>query len=180
MKSLYQQIITDLCDDSNFPGSPFELISRTACGRPARGHRAPDRCARRRCSRTLLRWTGLQDLTMANVIARPGRPAIVFAFNKTLWPRSSASSSEERNSNFCHYYDYYLSRPIKCSATRSSRRQRDQQPSSRDAPELSKSILSAATWSSWPPSAPSTASATPSYHRMVMTLPPTTGWASAR
>jgi excinuclease ABC subunit B len=61
---------------------------------------------------TLLGVTGSgKTFTMANVIARLGRPAIVFAPNKTLAAQLYASSASSFPSNaveyFVSYYDYY-------------------------------------------------------------------------
>ncbi|NDY91405.1 excinuclease ABC subunit UvrB [Ideonella livida] len=98
----------------SFPGSPFQLFQPyppagdqpTAIGQLVEG--IQDGLA----WQTLLGVTGSgKTYTMANVIARSGRPAIVFAPNKTLAAQLYAEFREffPRNAveYFVSYYDYY-------------------------------------------------------------------------
>jgi len=97
-----------------FPGSPFQLFQPYA---PA-GDQAPaiaqlvDGVADGLSYQTLLGVTGSgKTFTMANVIARLGRPAIVFAPNKTLAAQLYSEFREFFPKNaveyFVSYYDYY-------------------------------------------------------------------------
>ena len=97
-----------------FPGSPFELFLpyAPAGDQPAAISQLVSGIADGEVFQTLLGVTGSgKTFTMANVIARVGRPAIVFAPNKTLaaqlysefrefFPRSAVEY-------FVSYYDYY-------------------------------------------------------------------------
>src|SRR5262245_41797945 len=97
-----------------FPDSPFHLFQPYA---PA-GDQAPaiarlvDGVADGLSYQTLLGVTGSgKTFTMANVIARLGRPAIVFAPNKTLAAQLYSEFREFFPKNaveyFVSYYDYY-------------------------------------------------------------------------
>jgi len=98
----------------HFPGSPFELFQPyppagdqpTAIAQLVEGVRDGE------VFQTLLGVTGSgKTFTMANVIARLGRPAIVFAPNKTLAAQLYSEFREffPRNAveYFVSYYDYY-------------------------------------------------------------------------
>ena len=84
-----------------------------AGGRPARGHRQAGRGHQDGLSfQTLLGVTGSgKTFTMANVIARTGRPALVMAPNKTLAAQLYSEFREFFPNNaveyFVSYYDYY-------------------------------------------------------------------------
>ena len=97
-----------------FPGSPFELFlpyppagdQPAAIGQLVEGVRDGE------VFQTLLGVTGSgKTFTMANVIARLGRPAIVFAPNKTLAAQLYSEFREFFPHNaveyFVSYYDYY-------------------------------------------------------------------------
>jgi excinuclease ABC subunit B len=112
----------------SFPDSPFQLFQPYP---PAGDQPRPSPAGRRRARRpgfqTLLGVTGSgKTFTMANVIARLGRPAIVFAPNKTLaaqlysefrefFPRTRSSTSSATTTTTSP-------RPTCRSATCSSRR----------------------------------------------------------
>ena len=98
----------------HFPGSPFELYQPyppagdqpTAIDQLVEGVNAGE------VFQTLLGVTGSgKTFTMANVIARLGRPAIVFAPNKTLAAQLYSEFREFFPKNaveyFVSYYDYY-------------------------------------------------------------------------
>jgi excinuclease ABC subunit B len=98
----------------SFPGSPFELFlpyppagdQPTAIDQLVEGVRDGE------VYQTLLGVTGSgKTFTMANVIARLGRPAIVFAPNKTLAAQLYSEFREFFPKNaieyFVSYYDYY-------------------------------------------------------------------------
>ncbi|MDP3136306.1 MAG: DEAD/DEAH box helicase family protein, partial [Burkholderiaceae bacterium] len=71
----------------SFPGSPFELFMpyQPAGDQPAAIEQLVEGVRDGEVFQTLLGVTGSgKTFTMANVIARLGRPAIVFAPNKTL------------------------------------------------------------------------------------------------
>ena len=98
----------------DFPGSPFQLFQPYA---PA-GDQSPaiaqlvDGVADGLSYQTLLGVTGSgKTFTMANVIAQLGRPAIVFAPNKTLAAQLYSEFREFFPKNaveyFVSYYDYY-------------------------------------------------------------------------
>lgn len=86
----------------HFPDSPFELFQPypPAGDQPAAIEKLVEGVEDGEAFQTLLGVTGSgKTFTMANVIARLGRPAIVFAPNKTLAAQlysSFASSSQER------------------------------------------------------------------------------------
>ncbi len=98
----------------NFPGSPFELFLPypTAGDQPTAIEQLVEGVNDGEVFQTLLGVTGSgKTFTMANVIARLGRPAIVFAPNKTLAAQLYSEFREffPRNAveYFVSYYDYY-------------------------------------------------------------------------
>ncbi len=98
----------------SFPGSPFELFQPypPAGDQPEAIEQLAEGVRDGLAFQTLLGVTGSgKTFTMANVIARIGRPAIVFAPNKTLAAQLYAEFREffPRNSveYFVSYYDYY-------------------------------------------------------------------------
>jgi excinuclease ABC subunit B len=114
---------------------------------------------------TLLGVTGSgKTYTMANVIARMGRPALVLAPNKTLAAQLYAEFREFFPENaveyFVSYYDYYQpeayvpSRDLFIEKDSSINEHIEQMRLS-----ATKSLLERATWSSWPRCRASTASA---------------------
>ena len=97
-----------------FPGSPFELFQPypPAGDQPAAIQSLVEGLQDGEMFQTLLGVTGSgKTFTMANVIARLGRPAIVFAPNKTLAAQLYSEFREffPRNAveYFVSYYDYY-------------------------------------------------------------------------
>jgi excinuclease ABC subunit B len=97
-----------------FPGSPFELFLPypPAGDQPAAIEKLVEGVNDGEVFQTLLGVTGSgKTFTMANVIARLGRPAIVFAPNKTLAAQLYAEFREFFPHNaveyFVSYYDYY-------------------------------------------------------------------------
>ncbi len=97
-----------------FPGSPFELYQPypPAGDQPEAINQLVDGVEAGEVFQTLLGVTGSgKTYTMANVIARLGRPAIVFAPNKTLAAQLYSEFREffPRNAveYFVSYYDYY-------------------------------------------------------------------------
>jgi excinuclease ABC subunit B len=97
-----------------FPDSPFQLFQPylPAGDQPAAIDQLVDGIADGLAYQTLLGVTGSgKTFTMANVIARTGRPAIVFAPNKTLAAQLYSEFREffPRNAveYFVSYYDYY-------------------------------------------------------------------------
>jgi excinuclease ABC subunit B len=97
-----------------FPGSPFELFQPylPAGDQPAAIDKLVEGINDGEVFQTLLGVTGSgKTFTMANVIARLGRPAIVFAPNKTLAAQLYSEFREffPRNAveYFVSYYDYY-------------------------------------------------------------------------
>jgi len=97
-----------------FPGSPFELFQPypPAGDQPAAIQGLVEGVQDGEMFQTLLGVTGSgKTFTMANVIARLGRPAIVFAPNKTLAAQLYSEFREffPRNAveYFVSYYDYY-------------------------------------------------------------------------
>ena len=97
-----------------FPGSPFELFQPypPAGDQPAAIDRLVEGVNDGEVFQTLLGVTGSgKTFTMANVIARLGRPAIVFAPNKTLAAQLYSEFREFFPKNaveyFVSYYDYY-------------------------------------------------------------------------
>jgi excinuclease ABC subunit B len=98
----------------SFPGSPFELYLPypPAGDQPAAIEKLVEGVRDGEVYQTLLGVTGSgKTFTMANVIARLGRPAIVFAPNKTLAAQLYSEFREffPRNAveYFVSYYDYY-------------------------------------------------------------------------
>ena len=97
-----------------FPGSPFELFLPypPAGDQPAAIEKLVEGVRDGEVFQTLLGVTGSgKTFTMANVIARLGRPAIVFAPNKTLAAQLYSEFREFFPHNaieyFVSYYDYY-------------------------------------------------------------------------
>ena len=97
-----------------FPGSPFQLFQPypPAGDQPAAIAQLVDGVEAGLSYQTLLGVTGSgKTFTMANVIARLGRPAIVFAPNKTLAAQLYSEFREFFPKNaveyFVSYYDYY-------------------------------------------------------------------------
>jgi excinuclease ABC subunit B len=98
----------------SFPGSPFQLFQpfAPAGDQPAAIASLIEGIEQGLSYQTLLGVTGSgKTFTMANVIARTGRPAIVFAPNKTLAAQLYSEFREffPRNAveYFVSYYDYY-------------------------------------------------------------------------
>ena len=97
-----------------FPGSPFELFQpyAPAGDQPAAIDKLVEGINDGEVFQTLLGVTGSgKTFTMANVIARLGRPAIVFAPNKTLAAQLYSEFRDFFPKNaveyFVSYYDYY-------------------------------------------------------------------------
>ena len=97
-----------------FPGSPFELFMPypPAGDQPEAIRQLVEGVEDGEAFQTLLGVTGSgKTYTMANVIARLGRPAIVFAPNKTLAAQLYSEFREFFPKNaveyFVSYYDYY-------------------------------------------------------------------------
>ncbi|MDP3422220.1 MAG: excinuclease ABC subunit UvrB [Burkholderiaceae bacterium] len=98
----------------SFPGSPFELFMPypPAGDQPTAIEKLVEGLNDGELFQTLLGVTGSgKTFTMANVIARMGRPAIVFAPNKTLAAQLYSEFREFFPKNaveyFVSYYDYY-------------------------------------------------------------------------
>jgi excinuclease ABC subunit B len=98
----------------SFPGSPFELFQPypPAGDQPQAIEKLVEGVQDGEVFQTLLGVTGSgKTFTMANVIARLGRPAIVFAPNKTLAAQLYSEFREFFPKNaveyFVSYYDYY-------------------------------------------------------------------------
>jgi excinuclease ABC subunit B len=98
----------------SFPGSPYQLFQPylPAGDQPAAIEKLIEGIDDGLAFQTLLGVTGSgKTFTMANVIARTGRPAIVFAPNKTLAAQLYSEFREffPRNAveYFVSYYDYY-------------------------------------------------------------------------
>ena len=98
----------------SFPGSPYELYQPypPAGDQPEAINQLVEGVENGEVFQTLLGVTGSgKTYTMANVIARLGRPAIVFAPNKTLAAQLYSEFREffPRNAveYFVSYYDYY-------------------------------------------------------------------------
>jgi excinuclease ABC subunit B len=98
----------------SFPDSPFELFLPypPAGDQPAAIEKLVEGVRDGEVFQTLLGVTGSgKTFTMANVIARMGRPAIVFAPNKTLAAQLYSEFREFFPKNaveyFVSYYDYY-------------------------------------------------------------------------
>ena len=101
-------------NSSPFPDSPFQLFQPypPAGDQPEAIDKLVEGMQRRPGFQTLLGVTGSgKTYTMANVIARMGRPAIVFAPNKTLAAQLYSEFREFFPKNaveyFVSYYDYY-------------------------------------------------------------------------
>ncbi|MGO4328321.1 excinuclease ABC subunit UvrB [Cupriavidus sp. 2TAF22] len=99
---------------ATFPGSPFQLYQpyEAAGDQPEAIRQLVEGVEDGLSYQTLLGVTGSgKTFTMANVIARMGRPAIVFAPNKTLAAQLYSEFREffPRNAveYFVSYYDYY-------------------------------------------------------------------------
>jgi excinuclease ABC subunit B len=97
-----------------YPGSPFELHQPypPAGDQPEAINQLVEGVQDGEVFQTLLGVTGSgKTFTMANVIARLGRPAIVFAHNKTLAAQLYSEFREFFPNNaveyFVSYYDYY-------------------------------------------------------------------------
>jgi excinuclease ABC subunit B len=97
-----------------FPGSPFNLYQPypPAGDQPEAINKLVEGVTDGEVFQTLLGVTGSgKTFTMANVIARLGRPAIVFAHNKTLAAQLYSEFREFFPNNaveyFVSYYDYY-------------------------------------------------------------------------
>ena len=117
------EVITDTFDSPNsppagtfatFPDSPFELFQpyMPAGDQPVAIEKLVEGVNDGEVFQTLLGVTGSgKTYTMANVIARLGRPAIVFAPNKTLAAQLYSEFREFFPKNaveyFVSYYDYY-------------------------------------------------------------------------
>ena len=98
----------------SFPGSPFELFQPypPAGDQPTAIDELVEGISDGEVFQTLLGVTGSgKTFTMANVIARMGRPAIIFAPNKTLAAQLYSEFREFFPKNaveyFVSYYDYY-------------------------------------------------------------------------
>ena len=110
-------VLTSAATEGNFvrfPGSPFELFQPypPAGDQPAAIDKLVEGVNDGEVFQTLLGVTGSgKTFTMANVIARLGRPAIVFAPNKTLAAQLYSEFREFFPKNaveyFVSYYDYY-------------------------------------------------------------------------
>ncbi|WP_411879497.1 excinuclease ABC subunit UvrB [Polaromonas sp. YR568] len=115
------EVITEVVDSAptegqfvRFPGSPFELFQPypPAGDQPQAIDKLVEGVNDGEVFQTLLGVTGSgKTFTMANVIARLGRPAIVFAPNKTLAAQLYSEFREFFPKNaveyFVSYYDYY-------------------------------------------------------------------------
>jgi len=110
--------MADLAPDAkpfvSFPGSPFQLYQPfpPAGDQPEAIDRLVEGIGDGLSYQTLLGVTGSgKTFTMANVIARTGRPALVLAPNKTLAAQLYAEMREFFPNNaveyFVSYYDYY-------------------------------------------------------------------------
>jgi excinuclease ABC subunit B len=98
----------------SYPGSPYELVApfEPAGDQPAAIERLSDGVESGLAYQTLLGVTGSgKTFTMAHVIAKTGRPALVLAPNKTLAAQLYSEMREffPRNAveYFVSYYDYY-------------------------------------------------------------------------
>ena len=115
------EVITEVVDPApregqfvRFPDSPFELFQPypPAGDQPVAIEQLVEGVRDGEVFQTLLGVTGSgKTFTMANVIARLGRPAIVFAPNKTLAAQLYSEFREFFPKNaveyFVSYYDYY-------------------------------------------------------------------------
>ena len=98
----------------NYPGSPYELHQpfEPSGDQPEAIERLTEGLTDGLSFQTLLGVTGSgKTYTMANVIARSGRPALVLAPNKTLAAQLYSEFREFFPNNaveyFVSYYDYY-------------------------------------------------------------------------
>jgi len=115
--SLIQEVVPESPPEGEFvrfPGSPFELFLPypPAGDQPQAIEQLVEGVNDGEVFQTLLGVTGSgKTFTMANVIARLGRPAIVFAPNKTLAAQLYSEFREFFPKNaveyFVSYYDYY-------------------------------------------------------------------------
>ncbi len=110
------EVITEKQDGEfvHFPNSPFELFQPypPAGDQPEAINKLVEGLNDGETFQTLLGVTGSgKTFTMANVIARMGRPAIIFAPNKTLAAQLYSEFREFFPKNaveyFVSYYDYY-------------------------------------------------------------------------
>ncbi len=110
------EVITETQDGEfvHFPNSPFELFQSypPAGDQPEAINKLVEGLNDGETFQTLLGVTGSgKTFTMANVIARMGRPAIIFAPNKTLAAQLYSEFREFFPKNaveyFVSYYDYY-------------------------------------------------------------------------
>ena len=110
------EVITEMPEGEfvRFPDSPFELFQPypPAGDQPTAINKLVEGLNDGEAFQTLLGVTGSgKTFTMANVIARMGRPAIVFAPNKTLAAQLYSEFREFFPKNaveyFVSYYDYY-------------------------------------------------------------------------
>ena len=110
------EVITEKQDGEfvRFPDSPFELFQPypPAGDQPEAIAKLVEGLHDGETFQTLLGVTGSgKTFTMANVIARMGRPAIIFAPNKTLAAQLYSEFREFFPKNaveyFVSYYDYY-------------------------------------------------------------------------
>ncbi|WP_370444346.1 excinuclease ABC subunit UvrB [Aliidiomarina celeris] len=112
MMSKAKQQIT--VEESKEKGRPFELVSdyQPAGDQPAAIEKIIDNLDAGLAQQTLLGVTGSgKTFTMANVIARTGRPTLILAHNKTLAAQLYGEMKEFFPNNaveyFVSYYDYY-------------------------------------------------------------------------
>ena len=137
-----------------YPDSPFELFQPypPAGDQPAAIEKLVEGVNDGESFQTLLGVTGSgKTFTMANVIARLGKPAIVFAPNKTLAAQLYSEFREFFPKNaveyFVSYYDYYQPEAYVPSATCSSKRTAPStSTSSRCACPAPRASWSGATW----------------------------------
>nr|WP_113906444.1 excinuclease ABC subunit UvrB [Aliidiomarina celeris] len=111
MSKAKQQITVE---ESKEKGRPFELVSdyQPAGDQPAAIEKIIDNLDAGLAQQTLLGVTGSgKTFTMANVIARTGRPTLILAHNKTLAAQLYGEMKEFFPNNaveyFVSYYDYY-------------------------------------------------------------------------
>jgi excinuclease ABC subunit B len=151
-----------------FPNSPFRLnqIFPPAGDQPEAIDKLREGIDDGLAYQTLLGVTGSgKTYTLANAIARLGRPALVLAPNKTLAAQLYSEFREFFPENaveyFVSYYDYYQPEAYVRRATSSSRRtRRSTTTSSRCGSRRRSRCSSGATWSSSARCRRSTASAT--------------------
>jgi excinuclease ABC subunit B len=123
MSTLSESSVVEVVSDADkyaagkfvsYPGSPFELFQPypPAGDQPVAIEQLVEGVHDGEVFQTLLGVTGSgKTFTMANVIAQLGRPAIVFAPNKTLAAQLYSEFREFFPKNaveyFVSYYDYY-------------------------------------------------------------------------